>query len=153
MENLLIEIPEDVISHLRLPPRNLKQELKKELAVHLYAEGLLPQASACRLAGLSVLFHNGKPYFKLLKHVDVHLPIDWFFWLAEILGLYHPIWIAGVGETPFSVQFRAVALGTLIYLVMGYMLGFFLLLSGNPHRSREVDTANTDTEEQCSGCM
>jgi predicted HTH domain antitoxin len=55
MENLSIEIPEDVIAHLRLPPRNLKQELKKELAVHLYAEGLLPEASACRLAGLTRL--------------------------------------------------------------------------------------------------
>ena len=55
MENLLIEIPEDVIAHLRLPPRSLKQELKKELAVHLYAEGLLPEASACRLAGMTRL--------------------------------------------------------------------------------------------------
>ena len=55
MGNLLIEIPEDVIAHLRLPPRNLKQELKKELAVHLYAEGLLPEASACRLAGMTRL--------------------------------------------------------------------------------------------------
>ena len=55
MKGLSIEIPEDVIVHLRLPPRNLEQELKKELAVHLYAEGLLPQASACRLAGMSRL--------------------------------------------------------------------------------------------------
>jgi len=55
MENLLIEIPEEVIAHLRLPPRSLKQELKKELAVHLYAEGLLPEASACRLAGMTRL--------------------------------------------------------------------------------------------------
>jgi hypothetical protein len=30
MENLLIEIPEDVAAHLRLPPRNVKQELKKD---------------------------------------------------------------------------------------------------------------------------
>ena len=30
MENLLIEHPEDVTARLRLPPRNLKQELKKE---------------------------------------------------------------------------------------------------------------------------
>lgn len=55
MKGLSIEIPEDVIIHLRLPPRNLEQELKKELAVHLYAEGLLPQASACRLAGVNRL--------------------------------------------------------------------------------------------------
>jgi predicted HTH domain antitoxin len=55
MENLFIEIPEEVTAHLRLPPRNLKQELKKELAVHLYAEGLLPEASACSLAGMTRL--------------------------------------------------------------------------------------------------
>ncbi|HXG19082.1 MAG TPA: UPF0175 family protein [Methylomirabilota bacterium] len=53
METLFIEIPEEIISHLRLPPRIRKQELKKELAVHLYAEGLLPQASACRLAEMN----------------------------------------------------------------------------------------------------
>ena len=53
MENLLIEIPEDITAHLRLPPRNLKQELKKELAVHLYAESLLPEACACSLAGMT----------------------------------------------------------------------------------------------------
>ena len=53
MEKVLIEIPEDVIAHLRLPPRNLIQELKKELAVHLYAEELLPEASACSLAGMA----------------------------------------------------------------------------------------------------
>ena len=55
MENLSIEISEDIIAHLRLPPRNMKQELKKELAVHLYAEGLLPEASACSLAGMTRL--------------------------------------------------------------------------------------------------
>jgi len=55
MKGLSIEIPENVIVHLRLPPRNLEQELKKELAVHLYAEGLLPQASACHLAGMNRL--------------------------------------------------------------------------------------------------
>ena len=55
MENLAIEIPEDVIAHLRLPPRNRQQALKKELAVHLYVEGLLPEASACRLAGMTRL--------------------------------------------------------------------------------------------------
>lgn len=29
MTHLSIEIPEDIVAHLRLPPRNLKQELKK----------------------------------------------------------------------------------------------------------------------------
>jgi len=50
-----LEIPDEVLSALKLPPRAVERELRKELAIHLVAEGLLPQASACRLAGLSRL--------------------------------------------------------------------------------------------------
>lgn len=44
-------VPDDVVAALKLPPRSVESELRKELAVHLVAEGLLPVASACRLAG------------------------------------------------------------------------------------------------------
>ena len=40
--------------------------------------------------GLAVLFRGGKPYLKVLKHVDLDLPRYWLFELARILGLYHP---------------------------------------------------------------
>lgn len=66
-----------------------------------------------------MLFHGGKPYVKLLKHVDLHLPIDWFFWLSGPLGLYRQAH-AGWGKQALW----AVALGTLIYTVLGYLLGF-----------------------------
>ena len=72
--------------------------------------------------GLAVLFHGGKPYVKLLKHVDLHLPIDWFFWLAETLGLYRPI--QSMHWSPLAL--RMVALGTLIYIAWGYLLGFLI---------------------------
>ena len=52
---LALIIPDEVVAALKLPPRNVAAELHKELAIHLYAEGLLPQANACRLAGLSRL--------------------------------------------------------------------------------------------------
>lgn len=52
MKSVSLEIPENIVEHLRFPPRNLEQELRKELTIHLYAEGLPPQASACRLAGM-----------------------------------------------------------------------------------------------------
>ena len=52
---LTLVIPDEVLSALKLPPRTIAEDLSKELAVHLYAEGLLPHASACRLAGLSRL--------------------------------------------------------------------------------------------------
>ena len=50
-----VTVPDDVVAALKLPPRSVESELRKELAVHLVAEGLLPVASACRLAGWSRL--------------------------------------------------------------------------------------------------
>ena len=50
-----LEIPDEVVSALKLPARGLEGALRKELAIHLVAEGLLPQGSACRLAGMSRL--------------------------------------------------------------------------------------------------
>lgn len=50
-----VTVPDDVLAALKLPPRDIERELRKELAVHLAAEGLLPAAAACRLAGWSRL--------------------------------------------------------------------------------------------------
>ena len=50
-----LTVPDDVVAALMLPPRIVESELRKELAVHLVAERLLPVASACRLAGWSRL--------------------------------------------------------------------------------------------------
>lgn len=83
--------------------------------------------------GLAVLFRGGKPYLKVLKHVDLDLPIYWLFKLARILGLYQPVFIAGHSELSFFTQFRPVALGTLTYIALGYLLGFFLPVSRTPH--------------------
>jgi hypothetical protein len=41
MENLLIEIPEDIVAHLRLPPRNVEQELKKRAGCSLCISNLI----------------------------------------------------------------------------------------------------------------
>jgi len=94
--------------------------------------------------GLAVLFRGGKPYLKLLKHVDLHRPIEWVFWLAETFGLYHPIYVhpvyvPGLEHWYVLMRFRAVALGTLIYIALGYMLGFFLPVSSTPQRSEDGD--------------
>lgn len=50
-----VTVPDDVVAALKLPPRSVESDLRKELAVHLVAEGLLPVASGCRLAGWSRL--------------------------------------------------------------------------------------------------
>jgi len=47
-----IEIPDEVMTALRLPPRSAAHDLRVELAIHLVAERLLPPAAACRLADL-----------------------------------------------------------------------------------------------------
>jgi predicted HTH domain antitoxin len=50
-----VTVPDDVVAALKLPPQSVESDLRKELAVHLVAEGLLPVASACHLAGWSRL--------------------------------------------------------------------------------------------------
>lgn len=53
MTNLTVDIPDDVASALRLPPDSAEQEIRKELALTLYARQLLPLGKARQLAGLS----------------------------------------------------------------------------------------------------
>jgi len=54
MYKLSIDIPDDVAAALRLPPHTAaEEEVRKELAVTLYARRLLPLRKARQLAGLS----------------------------------------------------------------------------------------------------
>ena len=48
-----LDIPESVASSLRLPISEVEPRLKTELAVALFAQGILPFGKACELAGLS----------------------------------------------------------------------------------------------------
>jgi predicted HTH domain antitoxin len=41
------------VENLRLPPENIEEELKRELALVLYQRGILSSAKACKLAGLT----------------------------------------------------------------------------------------------------
>jgi predicted HTH domain antitoxin len=49
---MTIEIPDEVLHALKLPPRSAPDDLRVELAVHLVAERLLPVAAATKLANL-----------------------------------------------------------------------------------------------------
>lgn len=53
MPKLTLDIPDDVADALSLPPDEAEQEVRKELAVTLYARQLLPLGKARKLAGLS----------------------------------------------------------------------------------------------------
>jgi predicted HTH domain antitoxin len=50
---LMLEIPDSVTRAMRLPRREQSRQLKIELAVTLYAQGILSFGKACELAGLT----------------------------------------------------------------------------------------------------
>ena len=53
MPRLLLEIPDEVTDALRLPPSEMDQELRTELALALYQRNVLSGGKARKLAGLS----------------------------------------------------------------------------------------------------
>jgi predicted HTH domain antitoxin len=52
---LHLDIPESITSSLRLPEPEMEPRLRAELAVALYAQGILPFGKASELAGISRL--------------------------------------------------------------------------------------------------
>ena len=50
---MILAIPEDVVSALRLPPEKIQSELLTELALALYQRGVLSPAKAAMLAQLT----------------------------------------------------------------------------------------------------
>ena len=45
---ILIEIPEEIADNLRLPPKQIKNHLKRELAIHLVRERICTSAQGAR---------------------------------------------------------------------------------------------------------
>jgi len=52
MGAITIEIPEDVLLSAKILRKRIKEELKKELALHLYREGIVSFGAARKLAGI-----------------------------------------------------------------------------------------------------
>lgn len=50
---ILLEIPDSVARAMRLPPNEKRQQLQVELAVSLYAQGILSFGKSCELAGMT----------------------------------------------------------------------------------------------------
>lgn len=50
MARVILEIPEDIQAALRLPPGEIEPELRRELALALYARGILSLGKARALA-------------------------------------------------------------------------------------------------------
>jgi predicted HTH domain antitoxin len=71
MERVMLEVPEEVVEAIKLPPREVEQELLRELAVALYRRGVLSLGKARVLAQMTrwefeeCLGHRGVP-----RHYD-----------------------------------------------------------------------------------
>ncbi len=52
MAAITLEIPDDVAAALRFPANRASEELRREFAVFLVKEGILPRQKARRLAGM-----------------------------------------------------------------------------------------------------
>lgn len=52
MAAITLEIPEDIAGALRLPPSRADEELRREFAVFLVKEGILPRHKARQLAAM-----------------------------------------------------------------------------------------------------
>lgn len=52
MKDLALTIPGDVLANAKIPRARMESELKKELALQLYREGIVSGFGACRIAGI-----------------------------------------------------------------------------------------------------
>lgn len=69
--SVTLEIPESAVAEMRLPPDQLRAELRRDLAVVLYARGALPIGKAMEFAEL-----NRRDFEHLLKVRQVRRPFD-----------------------------------------------------------------------------
>ena len=71
VKNMTLTLPEDSLIGVRIPPRELHDELLRRLAAALCSDGILSGASACRLAGF------GKAEFQhMLGERGIVQPLD-----------------------------------------------------------------------------
>jgi predicted HTH domain antitoxin len=52
MASITLEIPDDIAAALRFPENRASEEIRREFAVFLVKEGILPRQKARRLAGM-----------------------------------------------------------------------------------------------------
>ena len=58
MKSMTLDIPESVLSTVKIPRNRLKTDLKRELALQLYRENMISFANAHRMADMSKIeFH------------------------------------------------------------------------------------------------
>jgi predicted HTH domain antitoxin len=71
MHSITLTLPAESLVGVRIPPRDLHNELLRRLATALFADGILSGTSACRMAGM------GKAEFQhLLGERGITQPLD-----------------------------------------------------------------------------
>lgn len=69
---LSIEVPEDLVQAIKLPAEEVPVRLKRELAIRLYAKGLLSFGKARQLAGMTRWdFHDLLGEEGVLRRYDI----------------------------------------------------------------------------------
>lgn len=59
MEKVIIEIPDKILRSVKIPPGEINERVKQELAIRLYEQGILTFGKARELAGMNKWdFHN-----------------------------------------------------------------------------------------------
>ena len=53
MNDVSVTIPGEALAAVKIPRHRLEAELRKQLAIQLYREGLISGAGACRIAGVA----------------------------------------------------------------------------------------------------
>ncbi len=72
MHKFSIEIPEEILLTLKIPRQRWEGEIKKELALQLYREGIVSFANARRLARMSKIdFHYLLGERKIPRQYDI----------------------------------------------------------------------------------
>lgn len=70
---VLIDIPEELIHAIKLPPEEISTRLKRELAVRLYIKGLLNFGKARQFAGMTRWdFHDLLGLEGVVRRYDVN---------------------------------------------------------------------------------
>ncbi len=72
MAKLALEMPDELLEALRLPPEERAKRLRRELAVRLYQKGLLSFGKARELAGMGKWeFHDLLGEEGIVRHYDL----------------------------------------------------------------------------------
>ena len=72
MAKLVLEMPDELLEALRLPPEERAKRLRRELAVRLYQKGLLSFGKARELAGMGKWeFHDLLGEEGIMRHYDL----------------------------------------------------------------------------------